>query len=131
MIALLYWSDNSHNSLLCRWRALEEFVRVEVVAGPPAKLTLPNWDLTQVPLYYIVTTYFKHLTILYPSPSYLSPHTFPPHAPPPSHPPLAPFPLTPFAPLPLPLTVHTPDIPLHHLLIIPPSPHTPSHTPPS
>ncbi len=34
--------------LCVRWRGLTDYVRLELVAGPPAKLTIPSWDVKQV-----------------------------------------------------------------------------------
>ena len=34
--------------LAVSWRGLTDYVRLQMVAGPPAKLTIPNWDLNQV-----------------------------------------------------------------------------------
>ena len=31
-----------------KWRNLKVYQRLEIVAGVPARLTIPNWDLSQV-----------------------------------------------------------------------------------
>ncbi|XP_064651819.1 structural maintenance of chromosomes flexible hinge domain-containing protein 1-like isoform X2 [Lineus longissimus] len=33
--------------LKIKWKELTEYVRLQMVSGPPAKLTIPGWDLTQ------------------------------------------------------------------------------------
>ena len=37
-----------NRELKVKWREFLDFVRLEVIAGPPAKITLPGWDVSQV-----------------------------------------------------------------------------------
>ena len=34
-----------------QWREHRDFVKIELIAGPPAKLVAPDWDLNQVGAY--------------------------------------------------------------------------------
>jgi len=43
-----------HREICVKFREMTDYVRVDIVAGPPAKLTLPGWDVDRV--------CFSHLT---------------------------------------------------------------------
>ena len=34
--------------LVVSWRGMTDYVRLQMIAGPPAKLIIPNWDVLQV-----------------------------------------------------------------------------------
>lgn len=40
-----------------QWREHRDFVKIDVAAGPPAKLIAPGWDLNQVCFVYTCTDF--------------------------------------------------------------------------
>ena len=40
------------------YRHMKDSVQIEVVAGPPAKLTIPGWDVTRVTYHLIYIDHF-------------------------------------------------------------------------
>lgn len=45
--------------LCIKWRDMTDYVRVEIVAGPPAKLILPGWDIAKVGCRHFITFFLQ------------------------------------------------------------------------
>jgi len=51
-----------HREICVKFREMTDYVRVDIVAGPPAKLILPGWDVERVRFGHLKGHYHEKMT---------------------------------------------------------------------